>query len=80
MCDHNCGASLQGLDLDAVGRSHGAAAQEQIRQAVRQHEKKGLVIFQAGAEGDTQCRLADPEGFLLSNDIISDIFAALSPS
>ena len=68
-----------GLDLDAVAASHGEAAAEAIRRAVRQHEAKGLVVFEQGSCGEARCRLADPEGFLLSNDIISDVFAALSP-
>lgn len=34
-----------------------------------------------GGEGLSRCvvRLTDPEGFLVSNDVISDVFAALVP-
>jgi coproporphyrinogen III oxidase-like Fe-S oxidoreductase len=67
----------QGLDLDAVAASHGAVAADAIRQAVRQHEAHGLVTFATGPEGSQRCRLTDPEGFLMSNDVISDVFAAL---
>jgi coproporphyrinogen III oxidase-like Fe-S oxidoreductase len=67
----------QGLDLDSVAASHGAAAADAIRRAVRQHEASGLVKLATGPDGGTRCRLTDPEGFLMSNDIISDVFAAL---
>ena len=33
---------------------------------------------QEGLRG-TRVRLTDPEGFLVSNDVISDVFAALTP-
>ena len=67
----------QGLDLDAVAASHGAAAADAIRRAIRQHEASGLVTLATGLDGSQRCRLTDPEGFLMSNDIISDVFAAL---
>ncbi len=69
----------EGLDLDAVAAGHGAAAAEAIRRAVAQHAKAGRAVLEWGVNGEARCRLADPEGFLTSNDIISDVFAALSP-
>lgn len=66
-----------GLDLDAVAASHGAAASEKIAAAVASHAERGLVEFHSGSSGESRCRLTDPEGFLLSNEIISDVFAAL---
>lgn len=68
-----------GLDVDAVARQHGEALKQKMQEAVRQHEAQGLVLYHRGQRGELRCRLSDPEGFLLSNDIISDIFAALSP-
>lgn len=67
----------RGLDLDAVAAGHGTAAADAIRRAVRQHEASGLVTLATGLDGSKRCRLTDPEGFLMSNDIISDVFAAL---
>ena len=67
----------QGLDLASVAASHGVAAADAIRRAVRQHEASGLVTLTAGLYGSQHCRLTDPEGFLMSNDVISDVFAAL---
>lgn len=66
-----------GIDLSAVATSHGSAASEKITAAVEKHADRGLVHFTAGPNGETRCTLTDPEGFLLSNEIISDIFAAL---
>lgn len=67
----------QGLDLDSVAASHSAVTADAIRRAVRQHEARGLVVFEKGPRGEKRCRMSDPEGFLLSNDVISDVFAAL---
>ena len=66
-----------GLDLTAVAASHGAAAAAAVRAAAAGHAKRGLVELFSGPGGEARLRLADPQGFLLSNDIISDIFAAL---
>lgn len=57
--------------------SHGDAAAAAVRAAVAGHAKRGLVEAFAGSRGESRVRLSDPEGFLLSNDIISDVFAAL---
>jgi oxygen-independent coproporphyrinogen-3 oxidase len=58
-----------------------------IRQAVAEHIQRGLVevieeVEQVDASGRKQVtevvvRLTDPDGFLMSNDVISDIFLAL---
>lgn len=66
-----------GLDLDAVAASHGEAAAAAVRAAVAGHAKRGLVQFFTGGHSEARMRLSDPHGFLLSNDIISDIFAEL---
>lgn len=74
----------RGLDLDSVAASRGAAAAKVIQAAVRQHAAKGIVVLEEGGDGEGsggqglgRVRLSDPEGFLMSNDIISDVFAAL---
>ena len=59
-----------------MAASHGEAARKTIELAVRQHQDQGLVHNRTGSCGESRLALADPEGFLLSNDIISDVFAA----
>ena len=61
-----------GLDFRVVAEQFGEERVSRIRSALQRHVDKGLV-----EEGGSCIRLADPEGFLVSNDIISDAFAAL---
>ena len=57
-----------GLDLLSLD----AEIASKVVAAVKDHAKEGLVVLD-----DKSLRLKDPEGYLLSNTIISDIFAAL---
>ena len=71
-----------------MGRfEHGDVIANVIRGAIAEHVERGLVevieeveeVEGSGAKEVTEVivRLTDPEGFLLSNDVISDIFLAL---
>ena len=71
-----------------VGRfEHGDVIANVIRGEIAEHVERGLVevieeveeVEGSGAKEVTEVivRLTDPEGFLLSNDVISDIFLAL---
>ena len=48
------------------------AARTAVEHAVAQHVEQGRVSF---PQPDV-IRLTDPEGFLIENDVVSDIFAA----
>lgn len=61
------GSSGGGSELARQGRADAAAAQQQLRERLR-------------GGGDVRVRLTDPAGFLLSNDVISDLFAQLNPA
>ena len=68
-----------GLDLRQLAASHveGEEAAERVRAALRPHIERGWVVAGGGGGGEVQrVRLADPQGFVVSNDIISDVFAA----
>lgn len=67
-----------GLDLSAVERSFGVEVSTRIRLAAATFEEQQLVLTARSYEGAECIRLVDPEGFLLSNDIISSIFAAVA--
>ena len=72
-----------GLDLAAVAGQHGGVAASRIRRALEPHMARGLVASagkgQQSAQAGSKFRLTDPAGFLVSNDVISDVFAALRP-
>ena len=61
-----------GLDFWRVADCFGEGRVSSIQSALRLHIDKGLV-----EERGSRIRLTDPEGFLRSNDIISDACAAL---
>ena len=70
-----------GLDLRQLAASHveGEEAAERVRAALQPHVERGWVVAGGGGgSGEVQqvLRLADPQGFVVSNDIISDVFAA----
>ena len=78
-----------GLDMTSFAASFGDDAAESLHRAMEGHIRQGLVLklprlstvmALAGSGGtnrwDFRIRLSDPEGFLLSNSIISDAFAA----
>ena len=72
-----------GLDLAAVAGQHGEVAATAIRRALEPHMARGLVaaadLGRQSARAGSRFRLTDPAGFLVSNDVISDVFAALRP-
>jgi len=61
-----------GLDLASVAARYGTQKAEAVKQSLRKHIGRGLV-----QEAGHVVRLQDPQGFLFSNDIISDVFVAL---
>jgi oxygen-independent coproporphyrinogen-3 oxidase len=76
--------TADGLDLDDFGHRYGSGPVRLLLRALEPHESAQLALRERapdrkeGALGTL--RLADPEGFLLSNDVISDIFAELLPA
>jgi len=58
------------------GAGRGARAAEGVLEAVRPHVLAGTALVEGEGPG-RRIRLADPDGFLVSNDVISDVFAAL---
>ncbi len=83
--------TADGLDLTQYGEQFGSGAVRAVNKALEPHEEAALVVrsSEEGKEGKVGksegigarevVRLADPDGFLVSNDIISDVFAALMP-
>lgn len=74
-----------GLDMDWLAQQFGQLCAEQVAASLQPHIANGLAEFKPGKSGTNghhtgHVRLADPEGFLMSNDIISDIFVALDSS
>lgn len=75
-----------GLDLTAFGAEFGSAARQKVVDALRRFEGGGLVEHEGNDEGawrtdrwrNGRVRLADPGGWLVSNDIISEVFVALT--
>ena len=67
-----------GLQLSNFQQSYGERFAEALLRVLQRHEEAGLVSRIHGA-GDSVVgyRLTDPEGFLLSNDVMSDCFAAV---
>ncbi|KAK9866174.1 hypothetical protein WJX84_010459 [Apatococcus fuscideae] len=62
-----------GLNLQQAEQRFGRAARTAVERAVARHVEHGYVSF---PEPDI-IRLTDPEGFLIENDVVSDIFAAV---
>ena len=74
--------TADGLDLADFAARYGSAASNLLLRALEPHERTGLVMRMEKEEGSRageSVRLTDPEGFLVSNDVISDVFAALMP-
>lgn len=61
-----------GLDISSISEDFGQQHASKILKAAQPHIQAGLVL-----QSNNGIRLRDPEGFLLSNTIISDLFAAL---
>jgi oxygen-independent coproporphyrinogen-3 oxidase len=79
--------TADGLDLGLLEGRFGAAARQAVQRSLGGFAGQGLVLG-CGADGRrleageglgsaARVRLSDPEGFLVSNDVISDVFAAL---
>jgi putative oxygen-independent coproporphyrinogen III oxidase len=65
-----------GLDLAQLGNlgiGQWHKIEDVVMDALKVHQEEGMVEIMS----ETRIRLTDPKGFLMSNDIISDIFAAL---
>eukprot|EP00798_Chlamydomonas_sp_ICE-L_P014035 gene14035-19973_t len=75
--------TADGLDLKELGEVYGGDAVDVVLESVKYHVSRGLVLQLPSLVGDEhgdgpgRIRLSDPEGLLLSNDIISDIFSAV---
>lgn len=74
-----------GMDMALVSERYGVSAAERICKSLEPHMARGLVAVaegglgqQRGEQDGRSLRLVDPQGFLVSNDIISDVFVALS--
>ena len=63
---------------DALGQQSTAADDHHSSRNSRSRQPDLAVDQREGLRG-LRVRLTDPEGFLLSNDVISDVFAALTP-
>ena len=66
--------TADGLDVGRVEAAFGAAAAADVRRGLAPHVQRGLAVWD---EGGHVVRLTDPDGFLVSNDVIADVFALL---
>ena len=77
-----------GLDLAALGTRYGPQVANQVVRGLQDYIEKGLVVASRADGGESasrttvdavesiqHVRLKDPEGFLLSNDIIASVFS-----
>lgn len=66
----------RGLDLNSIINTYiyGTSIVDAILDVAKIHREKGFLVY---SEESGYLRLSDPEGFLFSNDVISDIFLAL---
>ncbi|MEP0910911.1 radical SAM family heme chaperone HemW [Leptolyngbya sp. ST-U4] len=67
----------EGISLTALGDRFGQEAIEQILACLNPHQQRGWVEITNG-DRTSRIRLSDPEGFLFSNVILSDLFESLS--
>lgn len=72
-----------GLDLDSLGSEYGTLSVDKVLTAVKPFVDKGLVRLRnenktASPAVTSSICLTDPQGFLLSNDIISSVFVELT--
>ena len=67
-----------GLDLRQLAAQHvqGEEAADAVLAALQPHIDRGLVLASGGGGAVERVQLADPRGLVVSNDIISDVFAA----
>lgn len=71
-----------GLNLDWLAAIFGTSSAEKVLSALKPHIRGCSVLYSSDKHYSSSkllgnVRLTDPEGFLVSNDIISDIFVAL---
>lgn len=76
--------TADGLDMQQVQRDFGQDVVLQLGPVLDQHAAAGRVLLQDAAGSSVssfmpahRARLSDPDGFLMSNAVISDLFAAL---
>ena len=70
--------TADGLDLSAFRSDYGPGVTEKVVGALRGFTENGLVRLSGSAGGEPErARLSNPEGLLVSNDVISSVFAAL---
>ena len=69
--------TAEGVDLSRFAREFGSVNAGKAEGAVREHVRAERVEVLEEERGRVM-RLTDPEGFLVSNDIISDIFVELA--
>ena len=67
--------TADGLDLEEVGARFGGAAAAAVERGLAPHAEAGRAVRVASTA--STWRLTDPAGFVVSNSIISDVFAAL---
>lgn len=66
--------TADGLDVGQVEAVFGEEAAADVRRGLALHVQRGLAVWD---EDDRVVRLTDPDGFLVSNDVIADVFALL---
>ncbi|RYY87372.1 coproporphyrinogen III oxidase [archaeon] len=75
--------TADGLDMDKLQRNYGAEVRSKVESAlagyIEESSTRQSSVIQKVVTPNGECalRLADPQGFLLSNHIISDVFAKL---
>jgi oxygen-independent coproporphyrinogen-3 oxidase len=80
--------TADGLDLARFARQYGEKNVARVLRALERYEADGLVLRigdgsrdgGAAGAGERRVRLSDPDGLMLSNDIISSVFASLPSS
>lgn len=64
--------TADGLDLRAIDHEYGAEIKDKVLEGVKEYIQRGVVLRDSDSD---VIRMKDPEGFLISNDIIASIFA-----
>jgi oxygen-independent coproporphyrinogen-3 oxidase len=63
----------EGVDLQAIEANFGWEIKKTLLEVLEPHRRRNWVIF----NGDSRVRLSDPEGFLFSNLVLTDLFDQL---
>ena len=72
----------EGMPVDGLDAAYSVRGVEaRMWRALEGHIAAGRAAVVPGVrgEGGRRVRLTDPDGFLLSNDVISDLFVAIEP-